>query len=575
MDKGSMYTDFYGLKERPFALLPDPRFLFLSRSHREALAHLLYGIEAGEGFIQVVGQVGTGKTTLCRTLLGRIGPDVEIAYIFNPSPNETELLSAINREFGLPTTARSRSELIEQLNDFLLEKRGRDRRVLLVIDEAQNLEPAVLEQVRLLSNLETEHEKLLQIALIGQPELDENLARTDLRQLRQRITVRWDLHSFDRGEVGEYLNHRLQVAGLVRPDIFTRGAVKAMYRASRGIPRIINALADRALLAGYSTGRRTIDGRLVRRVARELPASERGRLLHPLGLGPGAATAFVVCGLVLGFFATTWWPAALSSRIEIAIPTGDAAAPVPAQVDVAAAPPETTAGEAALDSAITYAEVIGNDRGALLGYLAERPPRVTAAGGLDALLDQWGHYAPVDHEVDPNMLATAVRKVAPLRVFVTRSTLDQLGHLNLPAILELEPAPTQLRYAALLALDPDGTAYVGLRDRLFTLEPGELELLWTGRTFFLWSNFESMPALVPGMNGSAVRWLQARLTDLGYLNRGDASGDFDSYTVAAIRRFQSEHRLDDTGQVGPETLIALYQELSYQTPRLLHEEDAT
>ena len=579
MDKGSMYADFYGLKERPFALLPDPRFLFLSRSHREALAHLLYGIEAGEGFIQVVGQVGTGKTTLCRTLLGRIGPDVEIAYIFNPSPNETELLSAINREFGLPTAARSRTELIEQLNEFLLEKRGRDRRVLLVIDEAQNLEPAVLEQVRLLSNLETEHEKLLQIALIGQPELDENLARTDLRQLRQRITVRWDLHAFDRSEVGEYLNHRLQVAGLVRPDIFTRGAVKAMYRASRGIPRIINALADRALLAGYSVGKRTIDGRIVRRVARELPASERGRLAYPLGLGPGAATAFVVCGLVLGFFATTWWPAALSSRVDLGIPLADAVSPAmgeaEAAVDVAAAPPEATLDEAEVGGALTYAEVIGNDRVALLGYLAERPSRVTAAGGLDALLDQWGHYAPIDDEVDPNMLATAVRKVAPLRVFVTRSSLEQIGSLNLPAILELEPVPTQLRYAALLALDPDGTAYLGLRERLFTLEPGQLELLWTGRTFFLWSNFESMPALVPGMNGSAVRWLQARLTDLGYLNRGDASGDFDSYTVAAIRRFQSEHRLDDTGQVGPETLIALYQELSYQTPRLLHQGDPT
>jgi general secretion pathway protein A len=564
-----MYTDFYGLRERPFALLPDPRFLFLSRSHREALAHLLYGIEAGEGFIQVVGQVGTGKTTLCRTLLGRIGPDVEIAYIFNPSPNETELLSAINREFGLPTTARTRTELIDQLNEFLLEKRGRDRRVLLVIDEAQNLEPAVLEQIRLLSNLETEHEKLLQIALVGQPELDENLARTDLRQLRQRITVRWDLHAFDRAEVGDYLNHRLQVAGLVRPDLFTRGAVNALFRRSRGIPRVINAIADRALLAGYSAGRRKIDGRLVRRVARELPASERGRLPYGLGLTPGAATAFVVCGLVLGFFATTWWPGALATR-PAPLPAVAAAPPLGVEALAAVEPPAELERTTPFES---YSPVAGNDRVALLNYLVERSSRVTAAGGLDALLDQWGHYAPVGIEVDPNEMTKAVRQIAPLRVFVTRASVAQLRHLNLPAILELEPSPTQLRYAALLALDPDGTAYLGQRDRLFTLEPGELDLLWTGRTFFLWSNFESMPALVPGMNGSAVRWLQARLTDLGYLKRGDASGDFDGYTVAAIRRFQSEHGLDDTGQVGPETLIALYQELSYQTPRLLQDAD--
>ena len=564
-----MYEDFYGLKERPFALLPDPRYLFLSRSHREALAHLLYGIEAGEGFIQVVGQVGTGKTTLCRTLLGRIGPDVEIAYIFNPSPNQTELLSAINREFGLPTTARTRTELIDQLNQFLLEKRGLDRRVLLVIDEAQNLEPIVLEQVRLLSNLETEREKLLQIALIGQPELEENLARTDLRQLRQRITVRWNLHPFDRGEVGDYLNHRLQVAGLVRPDLFTRGAVTAIFRASRGIPRIINALADRALLAGYSAGRRKVDARLVRRVARELPASERRRLPYGLGLAPGAATALVICGLVLGFFATTWWPDALASR-GAARPLLSQSSPAAASsIDVAAPPRGLLPVPAARKDGVAYPEVPGNDRQALLNYLVERPPRATAAGGLDALLDQWGHYAPVGDEVDPNLLASAVRDVAPLRVFVTRSSLEQIRQLNLPAILELEPSPEQLRYASLLALDADGTAYLGLRDRLFTLEPGEIDALWTGRTFFLWSNFESMPALVPGMNGSAVRWLQARLTDLGYLNRGDASGDFDSYTVAAVRRFQSEHSLDDTGQVGPATLIALYQELEYQTPRLL------
>ncbi len=558
-----MYTDFYGLKERPFALLPDPRFLFLSRSHREALAHLLYGIESGEGFIQLVGQVGTGKTTLCRTLLGRIGPDVEIAYIFNPSPNERELLSAINREFGLPTTARSRPELIEQLNQFLLEKSSADRRVLLVIDEAQNLVPSVLEQIRLLSNLETEREKLLQIALVGQPELDENLARADLRQLCQRITVRWNLRPFDRREVGEYVNHRLQVAGLVRPDLFTRRALNTLYRASRGIPRLINALGDRALLSGYSAGRRKIDARTVRKVARELPASELGRFPYGLGLTPGAATALVVCGLVLGFFATTWWPGALGTRPELPA--------VSSRPSVEAAAPVQVAEEAEIDP--IYSQVVGHDRDALLNYLLERPPRVTAAGGLDALLDQWGHYAPISAEVDPNLMATTVRQVAPLRVFVTRSSLEQLGHLNLPAILEIEPAPTELRYGALLALDPDGTAYLGLRDRLFTLEPGELEPLWTGRTFFVWSNFESMPALVPGMNGSAVRWLQARLTDLGYLHRGDASGDFDSYTVAAIRRFQSEHGLDDTGQVGPETLIALYQELAYQTPRLLQQRD--
>ncbi len=190
-----MYTEFFGLDERPFALAPDPKYMFMGRSHREAFAHLVYGIEQGEGFIEVIGQVGTGKTTLCRTLLARLGSDLELAYIFNPSQTEIELLSSINREFGLRARGATRGELIDELNFFLLEKYSAGRQVLLVIDEAQNLGPAVLEQIRLLSNLETENGKLIQIVLIGQPELDENLRRGDLRQLRQRISVRWQLRA--------------------------------------------------------------------------------------------------------------------------------------------------------------------------------------------------------------------------------------------------------------------------------------------------------------------------------------------------------------------------------------------
>ena len=231
-----MYTGFFGLREKPFSLAPDPRYLFLSASHREALAHLLYGIEEGEGFIEVIGQVGTGKTTLCRTLLDRIGSDAEIAYIFNPSPSEVELLAAINREFGLPTAVRTRTELLDALNQFLLEKNAAGRRVLLVIDEAQNLDPAVLEQVRLLSNLETDRAKLLQIVLIGQPELEENLARSDLRQLRQRITVRWSAAPALARRGGRVSSSTgCASPALADPRLFTRGgAARADARARAG-----------------------------------------------------------------------------------------------------------------------------------------------------------------------------------------------------------------------------------------------------------------------------------------------------------------------------------------------------
>jgi general secretion pathway protein A len=205
-----MYTEFYGLREKPFSLSPDPRFLFLSDSHREALAHLLYGIEQGEGFIAVTGEVGTGKTTLCWTLLERLGPDTEVAFVFNPMLSGDELLQAIDAEFGLETEGKSRRELMDQLNRFLLTKRQEGRRVLLLIDEAQNLDREALEQVRLLSNLETDTAKLIQIILIAQPELDVMLESPELRQLRQRINVRWRL-ACRRRDARDYVRHRLRV----------------------------------------------------------------------------------------------------------------------------------------------------------------------------------------------------------------------------------------------------------------------------------------------------------------------------------------------------------------------------
>jgi general secretion pathway protein A len=535
-----VYTDFYGLKEKPFALLPDPRFIYLGNSHREALAHLLYGIEEGEGFIKVVGQVGTGKTTLCRTLLERVPEDAEIAYIFNPSRSETELLAAINREFGLPTAARSRNDLIEQLNTYLLEQKAQSKKPILIIDEAQNLEPEVLEQIRLLSNLETDREKLLQIVLIGQPELEEKLARSDMRQLRQRITVRWDLSPFDATEVAEYVSHRLRVAGLhPHVELFSPSALRALHRASRGIPRLVNAIADRVMLLGYAEGTAKFTAKDVRRAARELPDTGRRAVASiGLGLAPWTAIALVAAGLIIGFASAPLLPIAE----ETAGPAG-----------VSAMPPRTFADGSIED---------------LQGHLLEQSSRVTAAGALAALLDVWGYPEPVGDEVDPNMLASVVRGRAGLRVFVTRATRGQLVALNLPAVLELEPEPDRHRYLALTEFHPDGHATFASRDQVFELDFAQIERMWTGRTFFLWTNFESVPALSPGMKGSAVRWLQARLTELGYLQRGDASGDFDGHTAAAIRRFQVELSLDDTGELGPETLIALYQALRYGAPRL-------
>jgi general secretion pathway protein A len=272
-----MYTAFYGLREKPFSLSPDPRFLFFADSHREALAHLRYGLTQGEGFMAITGEVGTGKTTICRTLLQRLGPDTEVAFLFNPARSATELLQSIAHEFGLEPAGRQRHALNEQLNRFLLDKKREGQRVLLIIDEAQNLDDDVLEEVRLLSNLETESSKLIQIILLGQPELGEKLDSEGLRQLRQRISVRWNLAPLGADETSAYVRHRLKVAAGAERESFSAGALREIYRSTGGVPRRINLLCDRVLLAGYASGQHRIGRGLVKKAAREIAQPGLGR----------------------------------------------------------------------------------------------------------------------------------------------------------------------------------------------------------------------------------------------------------------------------------------------------------
>ena len=285
-----MYTAFYGLSEKPFSLTPDPRYLFLAGSHREALAHVLYGVEQGEGFIAVTGEVGTGKTTLCWTLLQRLGPETEVAFVFNPMLSGEELLRSISAEFDLSTEGLGRAELSDQLNRFLLDQRRAGHRVLLIVDEAQNLSRQTLEEIRLLSNLETSTSKLIQILLFGQPELDAKLESRELRQLRQRISVRWGLSSLNPAETREYVRHRLRVASGGESDFFTDRALREVHRLSGGVPRLVNLICDRALLAGFAAGARRIGPDLVRKAAREVLGPPRRRWLGAaMGwLRPGA-----------------------------------------------------------------------------------------------------------------------------------------------------------------------------------------------------------------------------------------------------------------------------------------------
>lgn len=265
-----MYLDFYGLKENPFNVTPDPRYLYFSPHHQEAYCHIIYGIEQRKGFIEITGEVGCGKTTICRAVLSALNDTVQTALILNPSLTETQLMRAMLNDFGLNVRCRDRLAYIETLNEFLLRMNAEGSNVALVIDEAQDLSPNVMEQVRLLSNLETDQHKLIQIVLVGQPELKQRLASNGLRQLRQRIAVRYHISPLTREQVAVYIDHRLKVAGSDGRVVFDLDAVRLVHKYSQGTPRVINSICDNVLLAGYVARTTRMDATCVKKAIRQL-----------------------------------------------------------------------------------------------------------------------------------------------------------------------------------------------------------------------------------------------------------------------------------------------------------------
>jgi general secretion pathway protein A len=273
-----MYSQFYGLRESPFALTPDPRYLFLSEAHKEALASAVYGVQERKGFVLILGEVGTGKTTLIRHLLGRFGPNIRSVFVFNPAVSFIELLQLMLRDLELPCPSLRRVEMIDTLNEYLLKEAAAGRYVVVIIDEAQHLSPAVLEEVRMLSNLETARGKLIQILLVGQPELGEKLGRPELRQLRQRISLVAELKPLSHDDTVQYITHRLEIAGRSEPGVFSRRALKTIFRASGGIPRLVNVICDKALVLGYGAGAKQIKAGIVKEVLNDwTPFRQRSR----------------------------------------------------------------------------------------------------------------------------------------------------------------------------------------------------------------------------------------------------------------------------------------------------------
>ncbi|MGH0035845.1 MAG: AAA family ATPase [Myxococcota bacterium] len=599
-----MYTDFYGLREKPFSLSPDPRFLYLAASHREALAHLLYGIDEGEGFIAVTGEVGTGKTTLCRSLLDRLGSETEVAFLFNPSGTAGELLHAIAREFGFDDRTASRHELGDRLNRFLLDRKRDGRRVLLIVDEAQNLSDGTLEQIRLLSNLETSSEKLIQILLLGQPELDEKLDSPALRQLRQRISVRWGLGPLSAGETREYVRHRMRIAAAGECDVFDDAALAEVHRRTRGVPRLVNVLCDRALLAGYAEGLRRIGVDVVRAAADEIPDT-RGRALRRSGAGRSGArgrVARVLGGglLVAVAAAAGFYYEDLGDGLRALVPPG-ASSPVAAssQPPVRASNPSVSDPSASDPSASTSAVPAVSTAPAPVAARVADPSVLPAAAplasgedlraargrALNTLLASFGIEGLSTPPADDAALLE-ILELRGLAVLELRDTsLAMLRRLNHPALLPLRMRTERTGQigrmgtaagdegpvlAALLNLDDAAGTFYGATARgPLRLDVAEIEARWDRRAFVVWREFAAVPEVIgPSSEPESVIWLQESLARLG-LYAGAPSGRFDARTVEGVRTLQLTRQLEPDGAVGPRTKMVLYDLLDrYTVPRL-------
>ena len=535
-----MYTSFFGLAEKPFAITPDPRYLYLSERHAEALAHLLYGINESGGFIQLTGEVGTGKTTVVRTLLSRVPHHADVAVILNPRVTPVEFLLTICEELGLAIADADRESvkhMVDALNRRLLNAHAEGRRIIVLVDEAQNLSIDVLEQVRLLTNLETPTQKLLQIILIGQPELRELLDRTDLRQLAQRITGRYHLMPLSREETKGYVRHRLRVAG-ASEEIFTPGALLELHRLSLGIPRVINVACDRALLGGYTQDTKKITASLVRQAAGEV----YGRRFFPTWLGwvVGCLGMAALCGTA--FLGWQYWrhqsPVLSASRAIKSAATTHAAAPSPAAV----APP--TAPMLAAPPAPKLPSVNA--------LLQANEANTTDAAAFRRLLALWGTALSDDR--DPCGQAAK----AGLACLDQRGSWAQVKTLNRPAILTLTDDRGQRHRVVLSSLD-DKTATLNLGEHNEKVSIDDLSRDWFGEFTVVWKPKTARTRLLSvGMQGDEVRWLRRSLNALaGGASDPEHADFYDQELAIAVQNFQREHRLNVDGIAGVQTQVVL------------------
>jgi general secretion pathway protein A len=564
-----MYERYFNLKDQPFRLTPDPAYLFLGTKHREGFAHLLFAMREGSGFVAVTGEVGTGKTTLVRALLGETRNDnIAVSYIFNPVLSPTELLQTINAEFGLPSRATSKKQLTDTLNRFLLAQKSDGGRAVVIVDEAQNLDREVLEQLRLLSNLETETDKLIQIILLGQPELRDVLDRPDLRQLSQRVAIRWHLDPLDRQETHKYVRHRLRVAG-GDELIFEPKAIDVLYDHSAGIPRLINIIAHRALLVAFTNGRRTVGPDEVAAAAVEL-----GQSRIPIKAAPSSWVYKAAAGA--GVTA-----AAAIFALLLVLPMRDDSSNAP-RAAVATAPtpkarkPDKPTGTATAVVPAKKKETVAEPNAAEIARIEKRLSAVdgfdSTAAAVARLVELWTGAPPSKDELDADTLdMEAIGASRSLSYLGARLSPALLASVDLPAIVELRVgAKDETRY---VVIERESANMVTLHlEKPVSVSRPTFEHLWTGVAHLYWKDAETLRGnLKEGASGPAVTRLQGLLAELGVL-RAPPNGSYDADTASAVRTLQKSYGISVDGEARELTQIILYNAVArFQRPSLSSE----
>ena len=561
-----MYLQYFGLYENPFSIPPDPRYLYLSRGHQEALAHLQYGLGEGGGFVQLTGEVGTGKTLLIRALGERLPKDVDVALVLYPVLTVNEFVAAICDELRVPRPGEQASlkQLIDALNAHLLQSHAHGRRTMLIIDEAQNLSREVLEQIRLLTNLETTKQKLLQIILIGQPELVSLLAQPDLRQLAQRITARYRLTALSREETCYYIGHRCRVAG-GRALLFSLPAMRRVHALSGGVPRLINIICDRSLLGAYTREKTVVDTGIVNRAAAEIGSYARPfRWMTWRALTPAVATLTAIL-IAAGW---QWWPgwkhpppddkavvAASSDAVPVAKAAGDVAVAAPVVEPHGA----TTVGEVSTGSPSKPAATLES-------LLANHALATDTESAMKGLFERWSlNYTLL---VGGTGCERALN--AGLHCVYKTGTWNNLRSYNRPAVIELKDTAGGRHHVLVAELTADAVSLV-ISGQPHEFPLSEVGRYWFGKYLLLWKPpMPEQEMLRIGDRGDAVIWLRDALARYrGEALASESSELFDKELQAQLREFQGRHRLMPDGVAGPITLAQLQNYLPGKSPVLV------